>query len=399
MPVYVWKGVNRMGQPVSGERVAANEEEALRLLRREGIQVTQIKAKGFRIQLPFLRKKVKLRDLAVFTRQLAVMINAGLPLDQALTALSQQQPNKTFKKAIDQVIADVQAGSSLSNALSKHPHIFDSLYVNMVAAGEAGGTLDVILERLALYIEKITSLVGKVRSALAYPIAVLIMAVGIVSLILWKVIPTFAKLYEEMGTELPLPTRVVIAMSNFLLHQFWLILLIIFGIVMAYKLYYQTEAGKLTIDRFKLKIWIIGKLILKGAIAKVMRTLATLVTSGVEILSAIEIAAKTAGNAVIEKELMDAKEKVAAGKNLSEPLKESKYFPPMVTQMIDAGEQTGAMDVMLTKIADFFDEEVDAAVSALISVLEPIMILFLGGIIGGIIVSMYLPIFNLISKF
>ena len=399
MPVYVWKGVNRMGQPVSGERIAANEEEALRLLRREGIQVTQIKAKGFRLQLPFLKKKVKLRDLAVFTRQLAVMINAGLPLDQALTALSQQQPNKNFKKAIDQVIADVQAGSSLSNALSKHPHIFDSLYINMVAAGEAGGTLDVILERLALYIEKITSLVGKVRSAMAYPIAVLIMAVGIVSLILWKVIPTFAKIYEEMGAELPLPTRLVIAMSNFLLHQFWLIVLIIFGIVMAYKLYYQTEVGKLTIDRFKLKIWIIGKLILKGAIAKVMRTLATLVTSGVEILSAIEIAAKTAGNAVIEKELMDAKEKVAAGKNLSEPLKESKYFPPMVTQMIDAGEQTGAMDVMLTKIADFFDEEVDAAVSALISVLEPIMILFLGGIIGGIIVSMYLPIFNLISKF
>ncbi len=399
MPVYVWKGVNRMGQVVSGERVASSEAEALRMLRREGIQVTQIKAKGFRLELPFLRRRVKLRDLAVFTRQLAVMINAGLALDQALTALAQQQPNKTFKKAIEQVVVDVQAGSSLSNALAKHPHIFDSLYVNMVAAGEAGGTLDVILERLAHYIEKITTLVGKVRSAMAYPIAVLVMAAGIVTLILWKVIPTFSKLYAEMGAELPLPTQIVISLSNFLVSKFWLIILILISAYMALKLYYQTEAGKYNIDKLKLKIWIIGRLVLKGAIAKVMRTLATLVTSGVEILTALEIAAKTAGNAVIEKELLDAREKVAAGKNLSEPLRQSKHFPPMVTQMIDAGEQTGALDTMLTKIADFYDEEVDAAVSALISVLEPIMILFLGGLIGGIIISMYLPIFNLISKF
>ncbi len=399
MPVFVFKGINRMGQMVSGERAAPSEEDVRRALLREGIRISYLKKKGLELKLPRLRKAASLKELAIFTRQLSVMVNAGLAIDQALSALAEQQTNKRFKAILEKVTEDVRGGSSLSNAFAKHPQIFDSLYVNMVAAGETGGTLDIILQRLAEYLEKIKALVNKIKSALAYPIAVLVIAILITAFILWKVIPAFAKLYHDLGAELPLPTQMVIAASNFLVNRVYIWLGGLIGLIFLYKLYSSTSMGRQTIDKIKLKIWIIGPLILKGALAKVMRTLATLVTSGVDILLALEIAAKTAGNSVIEKLILDAREEVAAGKSLSEPLKKSPYIPIMISQMIEAGEATGAMDTMLNKIADFYEDEVDTAVSALISVLEPIMVLFLGGLVGGIVISMYLPIFTLLGRF
>ncbi len=399
MPVFVFKGVNRMGQMVSGERAAPSEEDVRRALLREGIRISYLKKKGLELKLPKFRKSASLKELAIFTRQLSVMVNAGLAIDQALSALAEQQTNKRFKAILEKVTEDVRGGSSLSNAFAKHPDVFDSLYVNMVAAGETGGTLDIILQRLADYLEKMKALVNKIKSALAYPVAVLIIAVLITGFILWKVIPAFAKLYHDLGAELPLPTQIVIAASNFLVHRFYLWMGGLILLVVLYKIYSSTAMGKQTIDKIKLKLWVVGPLILKGSLAKVMRTLATLVTSGVDILLALEIAAKTAGNSVIEKLILDAREEVAAGKSLSEPLKKSPYIPVMISQMIEAGEATGAMDTMLNKIADFYEEEVDAAVSALISVMEPIMVLFLGGLVGGIVISMYLPIFTLLGRF
>lgn len=398
MPVYVFKGVNRMGQLVSGERIGPSETDVRRALLREGIQVSVLKKKGLQIPIPRFRKSASLKELAIFTRQLSVMVNAGLAIDQALSALAAQQKNKRFKAILEAVTDDVRGGSSLSNAFAKHPQVFDSLYVNMVAAGETGGTLDIILQRLADYLEKIKGLVTKIKSALAYPIAVLTFAILITGFILWKVIPTFAQLYVDLGAELPLLTQMVITSSNLLVHKFYIIVLVIVGLWIAYKIYVSTPVGRKTVDTIKLKIWIIGPIVLKGSVAKAMRTLATLVTSGVDILLALEISAKTTGNVVIEEVLLRARDQVAAGKSLSEPLKESRYFPLMVSQMVEAGESTGALDTMLTKIADFYDEEVDAAVSALVSILEPAMIIVLGGLIGTIVVSMYLPIFNLLGQ-
>lgn len=398
MPVYVFKGVNRMGQLVSGERIGPSEADVRRALLREGIQVSVLKKKGLQIPIPRFRKSASLKELAIFTRQLSVMVNAGLAIDQALSALSEQQKNKRFKAILEAVTDDVRGGSSLSNAFAKHPQVFDSLYVNMVAAGETGGTLDIILQRLADYLEKIKGLVTKIKSALAYPIAVLTFAILITGFILWKVIPTFAQLYVDLGAELPLLTQMVMAASKLLINKFYVIILVIVGLWIAFKIYVSTPGGRKTVDTVKLKIWIIGPIVLKGSVAKAMRTLATLVTSGVDILLALEISAKTTGNVVIEEILLKARDQVAAGKSLSEPLKESRYFPLMVSQMIEAGEATGALDTMLTKIADFYDEEVDAAVSALVSILEPAMIIVLGGLIGTIVISMYLPIFNLLGQ-
>jgi len=398
MPVYVFKGVNRMGQLVSGERIGPSEADVRRALLREGIQVSILKKKGLQIPIPRFRKSASLKELAIFTRQLSVMVNAGLAIDQALSALAEQQKNKRFKAILKAVTDDVRGGSSLSNAFAKHPQVFDSLYVNMVAAGETGGTLDIILQRLADYLEKIKGLVTKIKSALAYPIAVLTFAILITGFILWKVIPTFAQLYVDLGAELPLLTQMVMATSNLLVHKFFILILVIVGLWIAYKIYVSTPGGRKTVDTIKLKIWIIGPIVLKGSVAKAMRTLATLVTSGVDILLALEISAKTTGNVVIEDVLLRARDQVAAGKSLSEPLKESRYFPLMVSQMVEAGEATGALDTMLSKIADFYDEEVDAAVSALVSILEPAMIIVLGGLIGTIVVSMYLPIFNLLGQ-
>ncbi len=399
MPVFVWKGRNKYGQIVAGERVATSIEEATKLLTKEQILVIKIEKKSaFKIPR-LIPKKISSQELAVFTRQLSVMFSAGLPLVQALEILGTQQQNKLFKEIILSVKSDVEAGSSLANAFSKHPKVFDNLYCNMIASGEASGNLDQILQRLALYIEKATKIKGQVKSAMTYPAVVISVAIIIVIIIMWKVVPTFANLFQEMGVALPLPTQLTIAVSRFVASSFYWIIggFIVLGALL--RSYYQTYKGRRVIDGILLKIFVIGDLIRKTAVARFSRTFATLLTSGVPMLDSLEITAKTAGNAIVEDAILDARRLVSEGKSVVESLSVSKVFPFMVLQMIGAGEQTGALDQMLNKIAEFYEEEVDRAVHTLVSLLEPIMIAFIGVIVGGIVMSIYLPIFTLISKF
>lgn len=399
MPVYVWKGRNKYGQIVAGERVATSIEEATKLLTKEQILVIKIEKKSaFKIPR-LIPKKISSQELAVFTRQLSVMFSAGLPLVQALEILGSQQQNKLFKEIILSVKSDVEAGSSLANAFRKHPNVFDNLYCNMIASGEASGNLDQILQRLALYIEKATKIKGQVKSAMAYPSVIITVAIIIVIIIMWKVVPTFANLFQEMGVALPLPTQITIAVSRFVASYFYWIIGSLIGLGVLLRSYYQTYQGRRVIDRILLKIPVIGDLIRKTAVARFTRTFATLLTSGVPMLDSLEITAKTAGNAIVEDAIINARRLVSEGKTIVESLSASKIFPPMVLQMIGAGEQTGALDQMLNKIAEFYEEEVDRAVHTLVSLLEPIMIAFIGVIVGGIVMSIYLPIFTLISKF
>jgi type IV pilus assembly protein PilC len=399
MPVFVWKGRNKYGQIVAGERVATSIEEATKLLTKEQILVIKIEKKSaFKIPR-LIPKKVSSQELAVFTRQLSVMFSAGLPLVQALEILGTQQQNKLFKEIILSVKSDVEAGSSLANAFSKHPKVFDNLYCNMIASGEASGNLDQILQRLALYIEKATKIKGQVKSAMAYPAVIISVAIIIVIIIMWKVVPTFANLFQEMGVALPLPTQITIAVSRFVASSFYWIIGGFIGLGALLRSYYQTYKGRRVIDGILLKIFVVGDLIRKTAVARFSRTFATLLTSGVPMLDSLEITAKTAGNAIVEDAIIDARRLVSEGKSVVESLSVSKVFPFMVLQMIGAGEQTGALDQMLNKIAEFYEEEVDRAVHTLVSLLEPIMIAFIGVIVGGIVMSIYLPIFTLISKF
>ncbi|MGH9857903.1 MAG: type II secretion system F family protein, partial [Acidobacteriota bacterium] len=353
---------------------------------------------GKEIAFPLLRGGISAKELAVFTRQFSVMIDAGLPLVQCIEILGVQSENKVFQKVLLQVRQDVESGATLADAMRKHPKVFDDLYCNMIAAGEAGGILDTILQRLAVYIEKIVKLRRAVRSAMIYPIAVLAIAALVVAIILWKVIPTFAALFAGLGAELPLPTRVVIWLSNFVGRYFLLLVFLLVALLYALKRYHATYRGRRVIDGILLKMPILGGVLRKIAVARFCRTLATLVSSGVPILEALEITAKTAGNAVVEDAIMATRKSIEEGKTISEPLKETEVFPPMVVHMIAVGEQTGALDAMLSKIADFYEEEVDAAVENMLTLLEPIMILFLGIVIGGIVISMYLPLFSLLSK-
>lgn len=399
MPVYVWKGRNKYGQIVAGERVATSIEEATKLLTKEQILVIKIEKKSaFKIPR-LIPKKISSQELAVFTRQLSVMFSAGLPLIQALEILGSQQQNKLFKEIILSVKSNVEAGSSLANAFRKHPNVFDNLYCNMIASGEASGNLDQILQRLALYIEKATKIKGQVKSAMAYPSVIITVAIIIVIIIMWKVVPTFANLFQEMGVALPLPTQITIAVSRFVASYFYWIIGSLIGLGVLLRSYYQTYQGRRVIDRILLKIPVIGDLIRKTAVARFTRTFATLLTSGVPMLDSLEITAKTAGNAIVEDAIINARRLVSEGKSIVESLSTSKIFPPMVLQMIGAGEETGALDQMLNKIAEFYEEEVDRAVHTLVSLLEPIMIVFIGVIVGGIVISIYLPIFTLISKF
>ena len=338
------------------------------------------------------------KDLAIFTRQFSVMIDAGLPLVQCLEILGSQQENKTFAKVLQQTRMDVEGGASLADAMRKQPKAFDDLYTNMIAAGEAGGILDTILKRLATYIEKNVKLKAQVKGAMVYPVAVISIAGIVITVILWKVIPTFAAMFEGLGAQLPLPTRFVIALSNWLVR---LLPFIVVGgvlLVVAFKRYYATHSGRRVVDEVVLKAPIFGTLMRKIAVARFCRTLSTLISSGVPILDGLEITARTAGNAIVEDAIMAVRKGVEGGLTVAQPLKESGVFPPMVVQMIGVGEQTGALDAMLSKIADFYEEEVDQAVSNLLTLMEPVMILFLGISVGGIIVAMYLPLFDLISK-
>jgi type IV pilus assembly protein PilC len=345
-----------------------------------------------------LGKSVKSKNLAIFTRQFSVMIDAGLPLVQCLDILGTQEEDKNFAAVILQTRSDVESGASLADAMRKYPKTFDPLFTNMIAAGEAGGILDTILKRLATYIEKAVKLAGQVKSAMVYPVAVVVIAGGVVGVILWKVIPTFAALFSGLNADLPLPTRVVIAMSDNLVRYFPFLLVGMGAAVYGFKSYYATPAGRRLVDGSMLKAPVLGNILRKIAVARFCRTLATLISSGVPILDGLEITAKTAGNAIVEGAVMVTRKSIERGETISVPLKDTGVFPAMVTQMIGVGEATGALDTMLAKIADFYEEEVDTAVAGLLTLLEPIMIAVLGIVVGGIVIAMYMPIFDLISK-
>jgi len=402
MATFAYSGRTRAGQNVTGERVADSMEAAIAALRREQVMVSKInpvkdKADAGKTAIK-RKKKVSPKSLAVFTRQFSVMIDAGLPLVQCLEILGTQEEDKNFGAVILETRAEVEGGASLADAMKKNPKVFDPLYTNMIAAGEAGGILDTILKRLATYIEKAVKLKNQVQSAMVYPVAIVVIAAVVVGVILWKVIPTFANLFAGLGAELPLPTRVVIALSNGLVRYMPFVLAGIFGFVFGLRAYYNTPGGRMACDRLMLKAPVFGSMFRKIAVARFCRTLATLLASGVSILEALDITAKTAGNAVVEQALYATRKSIEGGDTIAAPLKETSVFPPMVVQMISVGETTGALDTMLGKIADFYEEEVDVAVAGLLTLLEPLMIAVLGGVVGGIVIAMYMPIFSLISK-
>jgi type IV pilus assembly protein PilC len=399
MPVFTYRGTNRAGTTVTGELMAPSKTELVNQLKRQQINVTKMSEKGKEFNLPTFGGGVNAKELAVFTRQFSVMIDAGLPLVQCLEILASQQENKIFQKVLTGTRAAVEGGSTLSASMRPYDKVFDSLYVNLVEAGETGGILDTILQRLSSYIEKNVKLKRAVKSALVYPIAVLSVAAGVIILLLWKVVPIFATLFLGLGVNLPLPTRIVIGLSNFVGSIFGFLILAAFvAIIIGLKVWYGTPVGRMNIDRVLLKLPLVGLLLRKIAVARFTRTLGTLISSGVPILEGLDITARTAGNAVIEKALLEVRKALEAGRNLADPLKDTDVFPGMVTQMIGVGEQTGAMDAMLQKIADFYEDEVDAAVKDLLSALEPMMIVFLGVVVGGIVISMYLPLFTLIGQ-
>jgi len=378
---------------------ASNKNELQSLLRRQQITATKMSEKGKEFNLPTFGGGVKPKELAIFTRQFSVMIDAGLPLVQCLEILATQQENKTFQKVLTGTRGAVEGGSTLSAAMKAYPKVFDPLYSNMVEAGETGGILDTILQRLSTYIEKNVKLQAAVKSALIYPIGVLSIAAGVIILLLWKVVPIFASLFAGLGVDLPLPTKIVIGMSHFVGSIFGLLILVgLVAAIFGLKVWYGTPQGRFIMDSLILKLPVLGILMRKIAVARFTRTLGTLISSGVPILEGLDITAKTSGNAVVEKALFQVRKSLEEGKSLTEPLKDSAVFPGMVTQMIAVGEQTGAMDAMLQKIADFYEDEVDAAVKDLLTALEPIMIVFLGIVVGGVVISMYLPLFTLIGK-
>jgi type IV pilus assembly protein PilC len=395
---YLWRGRTAGGEIVNGEFLANSRNELLAHLRKRKIVVTSVKPKPKEIQikLPF-GNRMSTKDLAVFTRQFATMITAGLPLVQCLDILARQMDKQLIRDITRKVMTDIEGGGTLSESLGKHPKAFDELYVNMVNAGEAGGILDTILMRLAQYIEKIEALKRKVKSAMTYPAVVFCVALGATLFMLMFIIPTFAKMFSDFGAELPLPTAIVLSLSDFIRAWWWMLGVGAFGLVFGLKKYYSTDKGEHVIDALLLKTPIIGDVLRKGAVARFTRTLGTLVASGVPILDGLEITAKTAGNVIIKDAVMQARASIREGETIASPLKQSGVFPPMVVQMITVGEETGALDAMLTKIADFYDDEVDSAVEALTSIIEPLMIVFMGAVVGGMVVAMYLPIFRMVN--
>ncbi len=398
MTVYLWKARTRQGTMKRGEVEAVNDAAVIAQLRAQMLHPITVKKKpkDVREYLPFLRPRIKTKDLVIFTRQFATMIDAGLPLVQCLHILGDQQENPTFREIIQQVRADVEQGSTFADALAKHPKPFDALYVNLVAAGEIGGILDTILNRLAVYLEKADALARKVRGAMVYPATVLTVAVGVMVLMLVKIIPTFEAMFHDFGGELPGPTQAVVNMSHWM--QDWLAWFLA-GIVLFVAAFFQARrripSFRRRTDALALKLPIFGPLLRKVAVARFTRTLGTMIASGVPILDGLEIVSKTAGNMVVEEALRDVRTAISEGKTIAEPLSESQVFPGMVVHMIAVGEETGAMENMLTKIADFYDDEVDAAVDALTAMLEPMMMVLLGGTVGGMLVAMYLPIFKI----
>lgn len=402
MPTYVFKGRNRFNEIVAGERVAPDRAALESALRREQVILTSAKekGKGFDFQLG-KREKVKTKELAIFTRQFSVMLDAGLPLVQCLDILGQQQDNPYFAKVISRTREDVEAGSTLADAMSRHPKVFEQLFVNMVEAGETGGILDIILQRLSTFLEKLVKLKSDVKSALVYPVAVIAISIIVISVIMIFVIPSFKSIFESLvgpGEGLPWLTEMVVDLSSFMASFWWLIAIVLGLVLYGLKTYYKTPKGKKMLDGLSLKIPIIGEILRKIAISRFSRTLGTLLSSGVPILESLDITARTSGNVVVEEAILKVRVAIEQGETFLEPLKQAKIFPPMVCQMIGIGEQTGALDAMLSKIADFYEQEVDSAIANLLAMLEPAMIMFLGVTIGTIVIAMYLPLFSLISK-
>jgi len=404
MPTYVFKGRNRLGEVIVGERIADSRDILRQLLKREQVMLTSVKEKGREVAVPKLggRKKAKAKELAIFTRQFSVMIDAGLPLVQCLEILAQQQENKFFAGVLQQVRQDVEEGATLAAAMARHPKAFDQLFVNMIEAGETGGILDLILQRLSSYIEKIVKLRRDVISAMIYPSAVVVIAVGVIAVIMVFVIPSFQSIFTGLlgpGEQLPLPTRIVVGISEFLAGVGGLAILgALIALAVAIRFYYRTPRGRRQIDFLLLKVPLVGSILRKIAVARFSRTLATLLSSGVPILQALDITARTAGNVILEEAINKIRVGVERGESVVEPLRASDVFPNMVTQMVGIGEQTGALDAMLGKIADFYEQEVDSAIAGLLTLIEPAMIGFLGVTIGSIVISMYLPLFTLIGK-
>ena len=401
MPVYLWKGRTTAGEIQTGELTFDSQDEVLAALRKKRIIITSVREKprDLKFTLPKIGSGVSTRDLAIFTRQFATMINAGLPLVQCLDILSKQTEKEDFRAVIAQTMRDVEAGTTLAEALAKKENnkVFDELFVNMVEAGEAGGILDDILQRLATFIEKAEALKRKIQGAMVYPAVVMTVACLATAFMLIFIIPTFARMFTAFGGDLPLPTKIVMGLSSFLRSYWWVMLGGIVGSIVMIRRYYTTEQGHMQIDKLLLRVPVLGDVIRKGAVARFTRTLGTLISSGVPILTGLEITARTAGNRVVQEAIMAARASIREGETISAPLKQSNVFPPMVVQMISVGEETGALDDMLTRIADFYDSEVDTAVDALTSLIEPVMIVFMGAVVGGMVIAMYLPMFKLIN--
>ncbi|PYP70190.1 MAG: pilus assembly protein PilC [Gemmatimonadetes bacterium] len=397
MPVFQYTARTLKGELVNDKIDLPSRDDVIAHLRKNRMVVVQVRQAPTELRLPKLGAGIKTRDVVVFTRQFATMINAGLPLVQALDILAQQTENKRLAETTRQVVYDVESGHTLADALRKHPKAYSDLYVNMVAAGEAGGILDTILVRLAQFLEKNDAIVRKVKGAMIYPAVIISVAVIAISVLLIFVIPTFQNMFASVNLDLPLPTRVVIGMSNVLKHYWWAIIGVMVGSVFMINRYYKTAPGRLQIDALLLRLPVLGDVIRKAAVSRFTRTLSTLISSGVSILDGLEITARTAGNMVIHNAVMESRASIAGGETIAAPLQKSAVFPPMVISMIAVGEQTGGLDEMLSKIADFYDDEVDAAVSALLSLMEPIMIVVLGVIVGGMVVAMYLPIFDMVN--
>jgi len=398
MPVYTYRGRNsRTNESMTGERFSATPQQLAMALRREMITPLSIQEKKGETGRFSLRKRVSQAEVAIFTRQFSVMLDAGLPLVQGIQAIGQQHSNATFRTVLEQIRADVESGSTLAAAMAKHPKVFDALYTNMIAAGEAGGILDTILQRLAIFIEKIVKLKRALRSALIYPGVILSIAVIVVGIILWKVVPVFRTLFEGFNVQLPLMTRMVIGLSEFLESYIVFLVVGVFLIGFGIQRYYRTDGGRYKIDRALLRVPVLGDILRKIGVARFTRTLATLLSSGVPILECLDITANTAGNAILEDTIRKIRRNIEEGQTIADPMRESKFFPPMVTQMVSVGESTGELDNMLVKVADYYEEEVDVVVANLLTILEPIMLVVLGVIVGGIVISMYMPLFKLIQ--
>ncbi|MGB8952641.1 MAG: type II secretion system F family protein [Candidatus Aminicenantales bacterium] len=400
MALYAWKGKNRYGDLVGGERVAGSPEEMARLLQKEQITVSNISIKRPALKIPFLqREKVTLKELAVYSRQLSVLIDAELPLIQSLNILAEQSRNKYFKKVINSVREDVEAGSSLNQAKRKFPKAFDDLYCNLIASGEQSGSLDVMLQRLAEFIEKAVKLRSQVKQAMIYPTAIVLFAILVSIFLLWKVIPIFANIFKELGADLPFLTAMVVQLSNFVSNYIVFVAAGIMGLIFLFRYIRKTPQGRWATDRAFLKTPLFGKLLKKVSIARLTRTLSTLLSGGVAMLESLKITSSTAGNVVIESGIMKARKSVTEGRSLTDSFRETGQFPFMLIQMVSVGEATGTLDQMLNKLADFYDDEVSAAVASLLSILEPILLIFVGGLVGTLVLSMYLPIFKLMEQF